>query len=243
MSLKILTSLSSHQSSWTFSYCSLLQVFQNRRNGGRGGHGNPDFDRSVNPVPTRGGGLCPPYYQNCPPEFSDFPMTLFFQPRRGFGHSREVDERSGRRFWKLWENPRQSHYKEVLRWEIFMEQELRFGLDLGRLALLKKKNIWANYELFLRPFFSSFRGKKNRDTSPWDYNDFNPKAGTEARDPSFMPQILTFSKKFSSKNRKPISIGQCLIAATMYRIWSCSKVIIIKYYLVPAIFLVKSQIP
>ena len=26
----------------------------------------------------------------------------------------------------------QSHYREVLRWEIFKEQELRFGLDLGR---------------------------------------------------------------------------------------------------------------
>ena len=25
----------------------------------------------------------------------------------------------------------QSHYREVPRWEIFMEQELRFGLDLG----------------------------------------------------------------------------------------------------------------
>ena len=28
----------------------------------------------------------------------------------------------------------QSHYGEVLRWDIFMEQELRFGLDLGRLG-------------------------------------------------------------------------------------------------------------
>ena len=27
------------------------------------------------------------------------------------------------------------NYREVLRWEIFMEQELNFGLDLGRLAL------------------------------------------------------------------------------------------------------------
>ena len=36
----------------------------------------------------------------------------------------------------------QSHYKEVPRWEIFMEQELRFGLDLGRLAVLKKR-VWA----------------------------------------------------------------------------------------------------
>jgi hypothetical protein len=32
---------------------------------------------------------------------------------------------------KVW---KQSHYREVPRWEIFMEQELRFGLDLGRMA-------------------------------------------------------------------------------------------------------------
>ena len=28
----------------------------------------------------------------------------------------------------------QSHYREVTRWEIFMEQELRFGLDFSRMA-------------------------------------------------------------------------------------------------------------
>ena len=33
----------------------------------------------------------------------------------------------------------QSYYREVPRREIFMEQELRFGLDFGQLALLKKK--------------------------------------------------------------------------------------------------------
>ena len=33
----------------------------------------------------------------------------------------------------------QSHYREVPGWEIFIEQELRFRLDLGRLATLKKK--------------------------------------------------------------------------------------------------------
>ena len=41
-----------------------------------------------------------------------------------------------------------------------MEQELRFGLGLGRLALLKKKTIWANYEQLLGLVFSSFRGEK-----------------------------------------------------------------------------------
>ena len=30
------------------------------------------------------------------------------------------------------ENFEQSHFIEVARWEIFMEQESRFGLDLGR---------------------------------------------------------------------------------------------------------------
>ena len=53
----------------------------------------------------------------------------------------------------------QSHYREVPRWVIFMEQELRFGLDLGQLALLKKKHIWANYEQLLRPVFSLFGGQ------------------------------------------------------------------------------------
>ena len=28
----------------------------------------------------------------------------------------------------------QSHYREVPRWEIFMEQKLRFGLNLDRMA-------------------------------------------------------------------------------------------------------------
>jgi hypothetical protein len=42
-----------------------------------------------------------------------------------------------------------------------MEQELRFGLDLGQLALLKK-NIWADYEQLLRPNFSCFLGKKKK---------------------------------------------------------------------------------
>ena len=35
----------------------------------------------------------------------------------------------------------QSHYREVPRWEIFMEQESTFGLDLGQLAVLKKKGL------------------------------------------------------------------------------------------------------
>ena len=44
-------------------------------------------------------------------------------------------------------------YREVLRREILMEQDLRFGLDLGRLALLKKKT-------HLGRFFQVFVGKK-----------------------------------------------------------------------------------
>ena len=36
---------------------------------------------------------------------------------------------------------KQSHYREVTQWEIFMELELRFGLDFGQLAALKKKGL------------------------------------------------------------------------------------------------------
>jgi hypothetical protein len=43
-----------------------------------------------------------------------------------------------------------------------MEQELRFGLALGQLALLKKKQIWADYEQLLRVVFSCFQGQKKR---------------------------------------------------------------------------------
>ena len=38
---------------------------------------------------------------------------------------------------------RQSHYREVLQWEIFMEQELRLGLDLGRFF-----NVFMGQNLF-----------------------------------------------------------------------------------------------
>ena len=40
-----------------------------------------------------------------------------------------------------WSTFIQSHYREVPRWEIFMEQELKFELDLSRLAVLKKKGL------------------------------------------------------------------------------------------------------
>ena len=42
-----------------------------------------------------------------------------------------------------------------------MEQELTFGLDLGWLALLKKK-IWVDYEQLLRPVFSCFHGQEKK---------------------------------------------------------------------------------
>ena len=53
----------------------------------------------------------------------------------------------------------QSHDKEVPRWEVFMEQELRLGLDYGRLAVLKKRPglIMNNFGGW---FFHVFRGKK-----------------------------------------------------------------------------------
>ena len=39
-----------------------------------------------------------------------------------------------------------------------MEQKLSFGLFLGRLAIVKKN--WADYEHFLKAFFSCFHGQK-----------------------------------------------------------------------------------
>ena len=39
-----------------------------------------------------------------------------------------------------------------------MEQNLRFGVALGRLVALKK--IWADYEQLLRQVFFMFRGAK-----------------------------------------------------------------------------------
>ena len=40
-----------------------------------------------------------------------------------------------------------------------MEQELRFGLDLGRLVVLEKK-VWADYEQLLEVVFSCFQEQK-----------------------------------------------------------------------------------
>ena len=49
----------------------------------------------------------------------------------------------------------QSHYREVTQGDIFMEQNMRFGLILGL------KNGGADYEQLLRAAFSFFQGQKN----------------------------------------------------------------------------------
>ena len=57
----------------------------------------------------------------------------------------------------------QSHYREVPRCESFMEQELRFGLDLGRFALLIMSNFSGQFfHVFMGIFFlhCSARTKK-----------------------------------------------------------------------------------
>ena len=51
----------------------------------------------------------------------------------------------------------QGHYIEVVQGVIFMEQNMRFALILGRLAILKKR--WTNYEQLLRLDFSCFYGQ------------------------------------------------------------------------------------
>ena len=52
----------------------------------------------------------------------------------------------------------QSHHIEVVQGDIFMVQKIRFGLVLGRLAILKKRR--ADYEQLLRVFFFMFSGAK-----------------------------------------------------------------------------------
>ena len=54
---------------------------------------------------------------------------------------------------------RQSHYIEVTQGAIFMEQNMRFGLILGRLAMLKKKSWGADYEQLLMAISSCFQGQ------------------------------------------------------------------------------------
>ena len=55
----------------------------------------------------------------------------------------------------------QSHYIEVVQGAIFMEQNLRFGLILGRLAIHTEKKMGTDYEQLLRLVISCFRGQKN----------------------------------------------------------------------------------
>ena len=56
----------------------------------------------------------------------------------------------------------QSHYKECMQGAIFMKQNMKFGLILGRLAILKKKlgELWATFEA---SFFMFSWAKKNKD--------------------------------------------------------------------------------
>ena len=62
-------------------------------------------------------------------DFSGFlGISQDFSGLTGTGISR------GHFYSRLKKNTSQSHYREVPRWEIFMEQELRFGLNLGRMA-------------------------------------------------------------------------------------------------------------
>ena len=42
-----------------------------------------------------------------------------------------------------------------------MEQELKFGLDLGLVGITEKQKICADYEQLLRPVFLSYHMKKN----------------------------------------------------------------------------------
>ena len=61
--------------------------------------------------------------------------------------------------FELFNYCRQSHYIEVAQEAIFMEQNMRFGLILGRSAILK--NIcWTDYEQLFWAVFLSFQWPK-----------------------------------------------------------------------------------
>ena len=53
-------------------------------------------------------------------------------------------------------NHDQSHYREVPGWEIFMEQDVRFGLEIRPVDITEKKTFGKT--------FSSFRGQKKLKT-------------------------------------------------------------------------------
>ena len=55
---------------------------------------------------------------------------------------------------KIFTGASQSHCIEVAQGDIFMEKKIRFGLVLGRLAVLKKNR--ADYEQRSRVFFHVF---------------------------------------------------------------------------------------
>ena len=68
--------------------------------------------------------------------------------------------------------PSQSHYIEIAQGDIFMEQKMRFGLVLGRLAILKKN------------FVSCFDiGEVPRSPGKWNWNWLY-----------FLPFIFTFEQ-------------------------------------------------
>ena len=81
----------------------------------------------------------------CP--FNQVLLCTYYQHQFGHGISLTVGQN-------------QSHYIEVAQGAISMEQNMRFVLILGRLAILKKK-IWADCEQLLRAVFSCFQGQKN----------------------------------------------------------------------------------
>ena len=136
---------------------------------------------------------------------------------------------------------KQNQYRDVPRWEIFLEQELRFGLDLGQLSLLKKimSNCWGQFfqvSMVKDPQKNhrSVRTKKwyflywlknifNRDTSLWDFF------------------IMTLFTNWDPKNRVMYSKSACnfqvkpLISQSesnpIFSCYSCKKKVLWSFFL------------
>ena len=91
------------------------------------------FGRSVNPMPTKGGRLCPPNY-SYPSEFSDFPMAL---------HRVDDIKRLLDILWlgmmpycRSWESMSSSSQLEILVWILALQYELDWPKIFINLTLL-----------------------------------------------------------------------------------------------------------
>ena len=109
-----------------YIWSTYLQGWRNRGGGGRGGGvcfpPSPDFDRSVNPLSTRGGRLCPPNYYS--------PLQIF-----------KPSAISGPERWHIQSGRPIRPHIFVLAWSAIMSWELNF-LNIIKYIKSLKDFLW-----------------------------------------------------------------------------------------------------